>query len=137
MKKVSKYGIILLSVAVLAATTSAATVTADDNISAVESIDTPQEGVSNVEVDYLIADHPGQLAETDTSTLSKGETYNMTAPSTIGEYNFSYGYYWDDTMEIDGAIKYSTPSYSVEYKDGATVQKFSNFYTKNPTPQLY
>ena len=42
MKKVSKYGIVLLSVAVLAATTSAATVTADDvagdNAPAVETI---------------------------------------------------------------------------------------------------
>ena len=133
MKKVAKYGIVLLSVAVLgAATTSAVTVAADDNISAVESVDTPQEGVSKVEVDYLIADHPGQLADTDYSTLNKGETYNMTAPSTIGEYTFSYGTYWDNTME--GSVKYMTPSYSVEYK-GATIQRFNNFYTKKPTPQ--
>ena len=136
MKKVAKYGIVLLSVAVLgAATTSAVTVAADDNISAVESVDTPQEGVSKVEVYYLIADHPGQLADTDHSTLSKGKTYNMTAPSTIGEYTFSYGTYWDNTMDIDGSIKYTTPSYSVEYKEGATIQSFNNFYTKNPTPQ--
>ena len=42
MKKVSKYGIVLLSVAVLAATASAATVTADDvaddNAPAVETV---------------------------------------------------------------------------------------------------
>lgn len=90
--------------------------------------------MSNVEIDYLIADHPGQLADTDYSTLSKGETYNMTAPSSIGEYTFSYGYYWDDTMEIDGAIKYTTPSYIVEYKSGATTQKITNYYTKKPKP---
>ncbi|WP_304948091.1 LPXTG cell wall anchor domain-containing protein [Streptococcus sinensis] len=136
MKKVSKYGIVLLSVAVLAATTSAATVAADvPVVESVDTLDTPQEGVSKVEVDYLIADHPGQLADTDHSTLSKGKTYNMTAPSSIGEYNFSYGAYWDDTMEIDGSIKYTTPSYSVEYKEGATIQRFNNFYTKKPNPQ--
>ena len=136
MKK-NFFSYLLLSTLVLSAAT-APIVAADDvavagdNAPAVETV---AQEVSNVEVDYLIADHPGQLADTDYSILNKGETYNMTAPSTIGEYNFSYGYYWDDTMEIDGAIKYSTPSYSVEYKDGATVQKFSNFYTKTPQPQ--
>ena len=74
MKKVSKYGIVLLSVAVLAATTSAVTVTADvPVVESVDTLDTPQEGVSKVEVNYLIADHPGQLADTDHSTLSKGK----------------------------------------------------------------
>ena len=132
MKNLAKYGIVLLSVVVLGAATAPVVATAADT--PIEGAVNTQ-GVSNVEVDYLIADHPGQLADTDYSTLSKGETYNMTAPSSIGEYTFSYGYYWDDTMEIDGAIKYSTPSYSAEYKDGVTVQKFSNFYTKKPQPQ--
>ena len=131
MKNLAKYGIILLSVAVLGAATAPVVATAADT--PIEGAVNTQE-VSNVEIDYLIADHPGQLADTDYSTLSKGETYNMTAPSSIGEYTFSYGYYWDDTMEIDGAIKYTTPSYIVEYKSGATTQKITNYYTKKPKP---
>lgn len=79
MKNIAKYGIVLLSVAVLAATTSAVTVAADDNAPAVETVTQPQAQTQKFDINYwtLRAGGGATPLGTETVEVPSGGTYTV------------------------------------------------------------
>ncbi|MDO4868610.1 MAG: LPXTG cell wall anchor domain-containing protein [bacterium] len=109
MKNIAKYGIVLLSVAVLGATTTVSmTVSADDVAPA--AAETPAPAVSKVKVGIFYGVNSQNPVKEWNIELREGESYTAEAPSIAG-YKFVMGAHYDG-----GQVReFHTKTYTIKY----------------------
>lgn len=109
MKNIAKYGIVLLSVAVLAATNSVVTVVAETAAPAAAA-ETAAPAVSKVRVGIFYGvNSPNPVKEWNIE-LKEGESYTAEAPSIAG-YKFVMGAHYDG-----GQVReFHTKTYTIKY----------------------
>ena len=138
MKNIAKYGIVLLSVAVLGATTTVSmTVSADDGAPA-PAAETVAPAVSKVKVGIFYGTNSSNPVKEWEIELREGESYTAEAPSISG-YKFVMGAHYDG-----GQVReFHTKTYTIKYMSfqGLPENQTLAFYyetdpeqPENPTP---
>ncbi|KXT84643.1 MucBP domain-containing protein [Streptococcus oralis] len=108
MKNIAKYGIVLLSVAVLGATTTVSmTVSADDGAPATETV---APAVSKVKVGIFYGVNSQNPVKEWSIELKEGESYTTEAPSIKG-YKFVLGAHYDGSQ----VREFHTKTYTIKY----------------------
>lgn len=149
MKKFTKYGIALLSVAVLAATASAVTVTADDvaedNAPAVETVAPVTAPAAETapaapvkEEQYVVVNHYGINEDGSRTSLShESEAVKDGGVYTVAPKNFT-GWTFDHALRNKPLGKASEVETPYQFKYGDDGGKFFHLFYKpqpDPTPQ--
>lgn len=111
MKNIAKYGIVLLSVAVLGATTTVSmTVSADDGAPPAAETVAPAPAVSKVRVGIFYGVNSPNPVKEWKIELKEGESYTAEAPSIAG-YKFVMGAHYDG-----GQVReFYTKTYTIKY----------------------
>ena len=129
MKNIAKYGIVLLSVAVLGATTTVSmTVSADDEAPAAETV---APAVSKVKVGIFYGVNSQNPVKEWEIELREGESYTAEAPSISG-YKFVMGAHYDG-----GQVReFHTKTYTIKYMSfqGLPENQTLAFYYEPETP---
>ena len=110
MKNIAKYGIVLLSVAVLGATTTVSMTVSAEETTPSNNIETRGEEVSRVKVGIFYGKNYSTPIKEWVVELNKGESYTAQAP-TIGGYTFKGGVHFDGIR----IREFSQSEYTVQY----------------------